>query len=103
MSSGNGFPLWRVSSSTISEENLQYGVGIGDVGRVGQMGEFVYWFNIFYPGNHPRQGESMPRNFRHIEPPLAEWKVQVTKDYYAPGTIISSEGISISRISDHPL
>jgi hypothetical protein len=103
MSSGNGFPPWRFALATTPKEHFQQGVSIGDVGHVDQMGGFVYWFNIFYPRDHPIQEGNVPRKFHPIEPQLSEWKIQRSTNQYEPGSVISSEGISSSRISDHPL
>ena len=103
MSSGNGFPPWQLTPSTRPEARFQQGPSIGDVGYINHEGGFWYYFNIFYSRNHPIQEIEMPLNFRPIEPPLSDWKIQVSKDHFQPGSIINSEGIAYTHISKQPL
>ncbi len=103
MSAGNGFPPWRLTPSTFPEAHFQQGVSIGDVGYFDDTGGFQYRFNIFYSRDDPIQEVRMPRNFRPIEPSLPNWKVRVSTDVTKPGSVIKSEGIRSTRISEQPL
>jgi len=102
MSIGRGFPLWRPVPPSLPEAHLEQGFSIGDVGCLDRKGGFQYWFNIFYPRNHPIQ-DDVPRNFKPIEPPFSKWKTKVTARDISPGSILSSQGITCTRISEQPL
>jgi hypothetical protein len=87
---------------SMPEAHLERGFSIGDVGCLDRDGGFQYYFNIFYPGDHPVQ-DWVPRNFKTIEPPFSEWKTQVSAGDISPGSILSSEGITTIHISEQPL
>ena len=102
MSVGRGFPLWRPAPTTLPKAHLERGFSIGDVGCLDRRGGFQYRFNIFFPPDHPVQN-IVPRNFKPVEPPFSEWKIQVSTGDIIPGSILTSQGISTTRISEHPL
>jgi hypothetical protein len=45
----------------------------------------------------------VPRNFKPVEPPFSEWKIQVSPGDITPGSILTSQGITNTRISEQPL
>ena len=102
MSIGRGFPLWRPAPPSQPEAHKEKGFSIGDVGCLDDRGGFQYWFNIFYPRDHPVQ-DDVPLKFKPIEPPMSEWKIQVSANDLSPGTILCSQGISASHITEQPL
>lgn len=99
---GHGFPLWRPGTSLRPEAHFMQGISIGDVGFIGSEGDFQYRFNIFYPPDHPMQPPSLPRTFRHVEPPLSDWEVRSTTDHFSAGTVLTSAGIRYSQLSTEP-
>jgi len=102
MSVGRGFPLWRPAPTSIPKAHLEQGFGIGDVGCLDRRGGFDYLFNIFYARDHPVQNV-VPRNFKPVERPFSEWKIQVSPGDIAAGSILTSQGITSTRISEQPL
>jgi hypothetical protein len=102
ISKGRGIPQAGFPPSETVEAHFSQGLCIGDVGYIDDDGAFQYVFNIFYPQDHPIQSGGVPRNFVPAEPPISEWKIEVTPNV-EPGTIITSEGITHTRLVDHPL
>ena len=102
ISKGRGIPQAGFPPSEPPEAHFSQGLCIGDVGYIEEDGAFQYQFNIFYPQGHPIQSNRVPRTFVPAEPPLSEWKIQVTRNV-KPGTIITSEGIVHTRLVDQPL
>ena len=102
MSIGRGFPLWRPAPATVPQAHLEQGFSIGDVGCLDRRGGFQYLFNIFYPRDHAVQ-DIVPRNFKPINPHLSDWKIQVSAGDISPGSIITSHGITSTRVSEQPL
>ena len=104
MSAGHGYPARHIEGSTSRpQKHLERGVSIGDVGFINSRGGFSYYFNIFHAADDPIQGSQLPRKFTPIQPPLAEWKILTTEQYFPPGTVVVSEGVHANRISESPL
>jgi len=101
ISKGRGIPQAGFPPSEPPEAHFSQGLCIGDVGYIDEDGAFQYQFNIFYPQGHPIHSGGVPRTFVPAEPPLSEWKIQVTN--VKPGTIITSEGIIHTRLVEQPL
>ena len=81
---------------------MEQGFSIGDVGFLDRRGGFEYRFNIFYPRDHVVQ-DIAPRNFKPVEPPFSEWKIRVSPGDITAGSILTSQGITSTRISEKPL
>ena len=78
---------------------------IGDVGFLDiSSGSFRHLFNVFHDSKH-HAGSRMqiPDNFVPIQPPYEEWDVKVSPDFFPKDTIIASEGIKITRMSEEKL
>lgn len=76
---------------------------LGDVGQMNEDGLFDFSFNIFFPSNHPIQNGNMPQNFLPVSPSLSANEASLKESYLSPGTVLSSEGIKVSRKSTTPL
>ncbi|KAF9543634.1 hypothetical protein CPC08DRAFT_424017 [Agrocybe pediades] len=104
LSTGNGYsPRSRDGIDTLRSK-LQYtqGVTVGDIGLVDPHdGLFVYLFNIFASRDDPLNELGVPEDFG----PLVldrEKDVVVQPDYFPPGTVISSTGVEVTRVSEDP-
>ena len=79
------------------------GVSIGDVGIIDSRGYFQYLFNIFLPSKHPIHEGYTPREFYPIEPSIQPEEVRNEEEYFKPGHIIASKGVSMELHSASPL
>ncbi|KAF9532742.1 hypothetical protein CPB83DRAFT_890428 [Crepidotus variabilis] len=103
MSLGHGFAPWQPGAKARPEAHFHRGMGIGDVGFIGQDGALQYRFNIFFPSDHPIQPFTLPRTFNPIEPPLEEWTIRKEPEQFPAGTILTSKGVKASKLSQEPL
>lgn len=102
--SGNGFAPSNITGDVRRpEEHFGLGACIGDVGYVDEYGAFVYCFNIFCERNDEIQAMDLPLDFVPFSSSFPTEAVTYCPDYHLPGTIIASEGIHVSRITDSPL
>jgi len=78
---------------------------IGDVGYLDVgTGNFNYLFNIYFDAKHHAGSPIViPDNFVPIQPPFEDWEVKVSPDYFAKGTIITSEGVNVNRTPEDDL
>lgn len=79
------------------------GMTIGDVGIVDPNGQFIFGFNIFTSASDPLHQGHVPEDFEALPTLDRETEVKVTPDYFKPGTIITSKGVNITRVSEEPL
>ncbi len=99
LSSGNGYPIfdvigdWRRSSL-----HIRRGPSIGDVGVLSHEGNFIFAFNVFASPNDPVHANETPPNFQPMSV-LEQSEVTTQPDYFPPGTVIASKGITINHIS----
>uniref|UniRef100_A0A8H7XYF9 Uncharacterized protein n=1 Tax=Psilocybe cubensis TaxID=181762 RepID=A0A8H7XYF9_PSICU len=80
-------------------------VEVGDVGYLNDSGNFVFSFNLFLPGNDPlnqlfRKG--LPEGYIPLDPPTNNEILKIS-DYFAPGSVIASNGVDVTRVSESPL
>ncbi|KDR69292.1 hypothetical protein GALMADRAFT_160575 [Galerina marginata CBS 339.88] len=103
--SGHGFSFWNIyGNSSRPKKHIEQGVSIGDVGMVDPGGDFVYGFNIFAAPTDPVQPNKLPEEFEEVNPPLdRDTEIQFVPEYFARGTVITSKGVHIRRISEDPL
>jgi len=75
---------------------------IGDVGYFDlSFGRFRQLFNIFYDVKRPTDHATrIPDNFVPIQPPFEQWEVTKSPGQFAKGTILTSEGIEVTRELD---
>ena len=102
---GNGFGLYEPEGRYSRPQEHLFGKNalLGDVGQINDNGRFDFSFNIFYPWNHPIQNTYTPQTFSPISPSLSANEASSTESYFPPGTVLSSEGIKVSRKSTTPL
>jgi len=80
---------------------LEIGVvlSLGDVGLLNPDGDFLFTFNIFAQFNDPVHNKETPPGFVPMKYP----EVARVHNYFSPGTVLASKGITIHRVSDSPL
>lgn len=102
---GHGIALWDAIGSTSRlrmRKHIQTGINIGDVGYLHPgEGEFVYLFNIFSHPSDEIQVEC-PCDFTPLPRPASE-NIIKTETYFPPDTILTSKGVSVSRLAASPL
>ncbi|KAF8956735.1 hypothetical protein BDZ97DRAFT_1849664 [Flammula alnicola] len=104
LSFGSGVGLHHIEGNVARPKyHLSQGAFVGDVGYMNENGAFCYCFNLFYPSDHPIQPKILPHKFSPIHPPLSSEEVRIVSNHFAPGTIMATEGIEVSRVSDSPL
>ncbi|KAF8875532.1 hypothetical protein CPB84DRAFT_1689587 [Gymnopilus junonius] len=104
LSAGHGFPMWKPSGNlAMPVEFLRRGVSIGDVGIIDTYGFFKFYFNIFLPPDDPINANLVPREFCPIEPLLQPDEVVHEEEYFKPGHIIVSKGVTMEKHSKCPL
>ncbi|KAF8171639.1 hypothetical protein BJ912DRAFT_995275 [Pholiota molesta] len=104
MMKGHGFPLWYPGGDLGKPiEYLQKGVSIGDVGVLDRDGLFDFCFNIFLPPDDPKHSHLAPEEFKPIEGGLDPSEVHTQPDYFKPGSVITSKGVTVTRRSESPL
>ncbi|KAF8972485.1 hypothetical protein BDZ97DRAFT_2070445 [Flammula alnicola] len=104
LSLGNGVGIHHIEGDIARPKfHLNQGACIGDVGYMNENGGFYYCFNVLYPSDHPIQRKEVPPNFSPIQPPLSPEEVRTVSNHFTSGTVMATEGIEVSRISDSPL
>ena len=104
LTSGNGFAPSNITGDVRRpEEHFSLGACIGDVGYVDEYGAFVYCFNIFCERNDEMQAMDLPPDFVPFQSSFPTEAVTFSPNYHPPGTIIASEGVHVSRVSESPL
>ncbi|KAJ7672366.1 hypothetical protein DFH06DRAFT_1467841 [Mycena polygramma] len=63
-----GFPLYIPNSPGLPAERREHGIEIGDVGSITPEGGFDFYFNIFYPAEHPINANRTPQGFVPMQP-----------------------------------
>ena len=107
LTTGNGFALWDVAGSHIrgpdGVEQME-GISIGDVGIIDPNGQFIFGFNIFTSAEDSLHKNRVPDDFKEMDPPLDRAsEVQHFPDHFSPGSIISSQGVKVTKLSADPL
>ncbi|PPQ79476.1 hypothetical protein CVT25_002612 [Psilocybe cyanescens] len=103
--SGNGYPMWLGSTTSLPEPYKRRATCIGDVGYLNNIGTFTFAFNIFLPSDDPLNRASqrrLPAGYVPLEPPR-ESEIQKISGYFAPGSVILSKGVDVARLSEAPL
>ena len=104
-SAGHGLAPWSPMPERSMDSWERNGVTIGDVGYIDiDNGSFQHLFNIFFDKKTP--GDSVvtiPDNFAPINPPFSEWEVRVTSDFFGEGAVVTSEGVTATRVSEDKL
>lgn len=99
LSLGNGVGLQNITGDLARpKEHFDNGAFVGDVGSIGESGSFSYCFNIFFPRAHPINKNELPQDFTPFEPPLSADDYNLTSNIFKSGAILTSEGITVSRI-----
>ncbi|CAA7271130.1 unnamed protein product [Cyclocybe aegerita] len=101
---GHGFPLYSPVGNLTSrpQEHIKQGVSVGDVGLIDERGQFTYFFNVFLPTTHPRQGEVLP-DFVPMPPLDRSVDLREESQYHPPGTVLVSKGVLTSYLSKSPM
>lgn len=84
------------------KEHFDHGSFIGDVGSIDHSGSFAFCFNIFFPRSHPINGRDLPQSFIPCDPPITKEDTIITPNSFEPGTVLTSEGIQVSRMPNSP-
>ncbi|KAH9481493.1 hypothetical protein JR316_0006020 [Psilocybe cubensis] len=80
-------------------------VEIGDVGFINDSGTFIFVFNLFLPRNDPLNQlfpNKLPEGYFPLDPPTDNEILKIP-DYFAPGSVIASNGVDVTRVSESPL
>ncbi|KAH9484551.1 hypothetical protein JR316_0004033 [Psilocybe cubensis] len=97
---GNGFPIWDpVGDTGRPSAHLKSGLMIGDVGYLSDEGDFQYHFNIFLPPSSEVHFNA-PANLEPLFPALQSKEIKTETNYFAPGTVIASTGVEVTRVQD---
>uniref|UniRef100_A0A8H7Y023 Uncharacterized protein n=1 Tax=Psilocybe cubensis TaxID=181762 RepID=A0A8H7Y023_PSICU len=78
---------------------------IGDVGYINDSGTFIFVFNLFLPSNDPLNQlfpNKLPEDYFPLDPPTDNEILKIP-DYFAPGSVIASNGVNVTRVSESPL
>ncbi|KAH9481558.1 hypothetical protein JR316_0006085 [Psilocybe cubensis] len=103
--SGNGFPSWIGYRLRLAPPYSKRTVEVGDVGYMNQCGNFVFVFNLFLPSNDPLNQlfpKELPEGYFPLDPPTNNEILRIP-DYFAPGSVIASNGVDVTRVSESPL
>ncbi|KAH9481496.1 hypothetical protein JR316_0006023 [Psilocybe cubensis] len=101
---GNGFPTWIGYTPQLPEPYSKRSVEVGDVGYLNEWGNFVFVFNLFLPSNDPLNQmftEGFPEGYFPLEPPTDNEILRIP-DYFLPGSVIVSNGVDVTRVSESP-
>lgn len=81
--------------------HIESGLCIGDVIITDSSATFKYFFNIFKSASDPAQSGMIPSAFEPFGTSLQDLEIKVGS--LSSGTVISSPGVAVSRISASPL
>jgi hypothetical protein len=99
LSLGHGVGLHNIIGNVARPKTHFYnGAFVGDVGCIDETGSFSFCFNIFLPRTHSINQRELPQDFVPFDPPIAEEDCILTPNVFDPGTVLASEGITISRV-----
>lgn len=105
LSAGYGFPLRDLTGDRNTTNrpavHMKTGLCIGDVIAIDSGASFKYFFNVFKASSDPAQSRYLPPSFEPFGTSLED--MQIKTSILAPGTVISSPGVDVTRISTSPL
>uniref|UniRef100_A0A8H8CM65 Uncharacterized protein n=1 Tax=Psilocybe cubensis TaxID=181762 RepID=A0A8H8CM65_PSICU len=102
---GNGFSPWIAKRMLLPDPYSRRTVEVGDVGYINNSGIFIYTFNLFLPSNDPLNQlfpKKLPEGYFPLDPPTDDEILKIP-DYFAPGSVIVSNGVDVTRVSESPL
>lgn len=105
LSAGYGFPLRDLTGDRNTTNrpavHMKSGLCIGDVIVIDSGSSFKYLFNVFKPASDPAQSRYLPSGFEPFG--TSSEDMQIKTSTLVSGTVISSPGVDITRVSSSPL